>query len=82
MTIYELVGPYPGGALPPWLDVFATGLQLYRHRQWAEAAQLFEEVLRLKPQDRPSQVFVKRCRSFVKTPPPSDWQAVAMVEAN
>ncbi len=82
MTIYELVGPYPGGALPPWLDVFATGLQLYRHRQWAEAAQLFEEVLRLKPQDRPSQVFVERCRSFAKTPPPPDWQAVAMVEAN
>ena len=82
MTIYELVGPHPSGGPPPWLDIFATGLELYRQRQWAEAAQLFEEVMRLKPQDCPSQVFVKRCRSLAKKPPPPDWQAVATVEAN
>ena len=82
MTIYELVGPLPSGGPPPWLDIFATGLKLYRQRRWAEAAQLFEEVMRLKPQDCPSQVFVKRCRSLAKKPPPPDWQAVAMVEAN
>ena len=80
VTIYELVGPFPRQGLPPWLGSFATGLLAYRQQQWDEASQAFEEVLRLKPGDRPAQVFLKRCRSLAEKPPPSDWQAVYLVE--
>ena len=80
MTIYELVGPYPREGFPPWLDFFATGLTAYRNRQWEEASQAFQEVLLLKPGDRPAEVFLKRCRSLAEKPPPANWQAVFILE--
>jgi len=80
VTIYELLGPRPPDGKPPWLDYFAAGLQLYRTRQWEEASQAFNEALRLKPHDRPSQVFLGRCRFFAVAPPPSGWQGVFVLE--
>jgi adenylate cyclase len=81
VTIYELIGnSLPEGSYP-WLDYFAAGLQAYRSRQWEEASQAFNEVLRLKPQDRPTQVFLGRCRFFSAAPPPADWQGVFVLNA-
>jgi adenylate cyclase len=82
LTIYELVGPFPREGFPPWLDFFATGLTAYRNRQWDEASQAFQEVLRLKPGDRPAEVFLKRCRSLAAKPPPANWQAIFILEPN
>jgi adenylate cyclase len=82
MTVYELVGPYPPEGFPPWLDAFAAGLKAYRGRQWDRAAQAFQEVLQLKPGDRPAGVFLKRCGSLARTPPPSEWQAVFVLESS
>jgi adenylate cyclase len=76
VRVYELLGSLPPDGLPPWLDHFAAGLQAYRHRQWEEASQAFGEVLLLKPGDRPTQVFLGRCRFFAVAPPPSEWQGV------
>jgi adenylate cyclase len=81
VTIYELLGPYPPEGPYPWLDYFAAGLEAYRRREWEEAAQAFNEVLRLKPNDRPTQVFLGRCRFFAVAPPPLDWRGVFVLEA-
>jgi adenylate cyclase len=76
VRIYELLGSFPPDGLPSWLDHFAAGLQAYRNQQWEEASRAFGEVLLLKPGDRPTQMFLGRCRFFAVAPPPSDWQAV------
>jgi adenylate cyclase len=76
LAIYELVGPYSRQEVPPWLEVFALGLSAYRNREWDSASKSFRKVLHLKPGDRPTQVFLKRCLSFKEAPPPSDWQGV------
>jgi adenylate cyclase len=76
VRIYELLGSFPPDGLPSWLDHFADGLQAYRNQQWEEASRAFGEVLLLKPGDRPTQMFLGRCRFFAVAPPPSDWQAV------
>ena len=81
LTIYELVGPHPRQGFPPWLDAFATGLTAYRNCQWDKASQAFQEVLHLKPEDRPAQVFLKRCRSLAEAPPPPDWQGVFILKS-
>jgi adenylate cyclase len=81
VTVYELLGAYPPEGNYPWLEYFAAGLQAYRQQQWEEASQAFNEVLRLKPHDRPTQVFLGRCRFFAVAPPPSDWQGVFVLDA-
>jgi adenylate cyclase len=81
MTIYELVGPYPPEGFPSWLDTFAVGLQAYRSRQWDKASHAFQQVLQLKPGDRPAEVFLERCSSLARTPPPPEWQAVFILES-
>jgi adenylate cyclase len=81
LAIYELVGPYSRQVSSDWLEAFAAGLKAYRNHEWDEASRSFREVLHLKPGDRPAQVFLKRCLSFAKTPPPSDWQGVFILES-
>jgi adenylate cyclase len=80
VTIYELLGPHPPEGRYPWLDYFAAGLQAYRQRDWEEASQAFGEVLRLRPEDRPTHVFLGRCRFYAVAPPPPDWQGVFSLE--
>jgi len=81
VTIYELLGSFPPGGTPSWLRHFAAGLQAYRQQQWEEASQAFGEVLLLKPGDRPTQVFLGRCRFYAVAPPPSDWQGVFVLDS-
>jgi adenylate cyclase len=81
VTIYELVGASPSQGALAWLTAFAGGLEAYRRRQWQEATRAFEEVLHLKPGDRPAQVFIERCRSYAADPPPPDWQGVFILES-
>ena len=78
VRIYELLAK--AGELPPeWeplLRAYARGLDLYRRRQWQEAAQSFQQALTHRPQDRPSTVLLERCRGFLAEPPPEDWDGV------
>ncbi len=48
-------------------------LACYRRRDWAEALRLFEEALRLWPDDGPSRVLAGRCRQYREAPPGEDW---------
>ncbi|MBU1297976.1 MAG: tetratricopeptide repeat protein, partial [Bacteroidetes bacterium] len=51
-------------------------LALYRQREWQKAIKKFEEVLTVKPDDYPSKNYIERSISFLKTPPPEDWDGV------
>ena len=81
VTIYELLGESPPEGKYPWLHYFAAGLEAYRQRQWEKASRAFNEVLRLQPHDRPTQVFLGRCRFFAAAPPPLDWRGVFVLDA-
>ncbi|MFZ2086997.1 MAG: adenylate/guanylate cyclase domain-containing protein [Desulfobaccales bacterium] len=80
VAIYELIGLPPPEGPPAWMAAFAAGLLAYRQCQWPEATRAFEEVLHLKPGDRPAQVFLERCRSLAAAPPP-DWQGVFVLDS-
>lgn len=75
VTIYEPVGITTG------IDSrnaaqFNRAIALYRARQWQEASQIFEAVLREVPGDRPCEIYIERCRFFEKNPPPQEWDGV------
>ncbi|MBL27574.1 MAG: hypothetical protein CMM50_08515 [Rhodospirillaceae bacterium] len=78
VRLFEVLGKHPID--PDWAEAvkqFEDGLFAYRRRQWSTAAAYFEEVLRWIPGDRPSEIFLDRCRRFAVTPPPEDWGGVA-----
>jgi adenylate cyclase len=80
VTIYELVWAAPGEDVPLWLTSFEEGRAAYLARDWQEAARHFEEVIRLKPQDGPATLYLRRCRRYQEVPPPPDWQGVAVLD--
>jgi adenylate cyclase len=60
---------------------FTEGLVLYRERHWEAAAARFSGLLERWPGDGPSQLYLKRCRQFAASPPPSEWDGVTVMES-
>ena len=53
-------------------DAFAA----YQKRNWELAIQLYKKVLETKPSDMVANLFISRCETLIKEPPPSDWDGV------
>jgi len=80
VTIFELIWSAPGEPMPLWHSAFQAGRAAYLERNWSQAALHFEEVIRLKPEDGPAALYLRRCREYGETPPPPDWQGVTVLE--
>ncbi len=55
---------------------FEEALKLYRSRNFRDSKAIFKELRGLDPDDLASQVYIDRCKSFIATPPPVDWDGV------
>lgn len=55
---------------------FWAGLAAYKQRDWSQAITLFEEALHHDPHDKPSQIYIERCRQYLRQPPPNDWDGI------
>jgi adenylate cyclase len=66
VRVYELLGkePLPGQAAAQ-AELFAAALAAYRSGHWAAAATLFGQLLAMMPADRPSQLYLERCRQHL-----------------
>jgi adenylate cyclase len=49
---------------------------LYRDRRFTDATAKFFGALKASPDDKASQIYIKRCEQFLVTPPPPDWDGV------
>jgi adenylate cyclase len=76
VTIFELVWAAPGEPTPLWLSSFLEGRAAYLERNWQQAALYFEEVIRLKPEDGPATLYLRRCRRYLEVAPAPDWRGV------
>jgi adenylate cyclase len=77
VRIYEIIGP--ADSAPQWAELiqyFDAGLAAYRARDWQRAIADFERALRVRADDGPSELYLRRCREFLRTPPPPEWEAV------
>lgn len=81
VLLYELVGVK--GRLDPVsqeaFQRYREGLALYRQGRWSEAAREFEGGAHLLPRDGPCRVMASRCRDFLESPPPSDWDGAFLI---
>ncbi len=58
------------------IEAYEKGLQAYQKRNWDRAADYFQQVLALRPEDGPSRTLLKRCREFRHHPPDRNWKGV------
>ncbi|MDI6752546.1 MAG: adenylate/guanylate cyclase domain-containing protein [bacterium] len=54
------------------INIFLSGLMLYRQRRWGEAAKIFESIL----SDGPARIYYTRCQEYIAMPPRDDWDGV------
>jgi len=55
---------------------FEKGLMAYRSKQWDEGIREFEEALKIRSDDGPTKLYLRRCRLFQKKTPSPKWDGV------
>jgi adenylate cyclase len=58
------------------VEEFQAALADYRNRQWPRALQTFQAILEKQPQDGAAKLYVERCQTLEKNPPPDNWDGV------
>ena len=62
-----------------FIRAFEYAAGYYQRRDWEKALQLFQNCLQMRPEDRPSNIFLERCQGFLINPPPNDWTGVIVL---
>ena len=58
------------------LQEFNEGRKYYKLMMFEEAKQCFFNALKIDKDDGPSQVYFARCKHYLESPPPEDWDGV------
>jgi len=53
-----------------------AGIKLYQQQKFEKALRAFESHLKQFPNDKLAQLYIERCRQYLETPPPKDWDGV------
>ena len=77
-AIYEVVSDASETtpALVDLVQVYERGLKAYQACEFHQAVELFQEVLKIDPEDGPAQVLLSRCAWYMRNPPEQDWNGV------
>jgi adenylate cyclase len=73
--------PSVGEQTPTWLTTYEQGIELYRSRQFTDAAAAFCDVLGAVPEDYLGQLYLKRCQELITNPPPPEWDTVFVMKS-
>jgi adenylate cyclase len=64
------------GPITSVLEHYTKGLECYKERDYVTAIEHFQKGLQYIDNDGPCLTYIKRCQTFLETPPPSDWDGV------
>jgi adenylate cyclase len=81
--VYESLGHHTEHSFPGMARVVAlyeAGFAHYQRRDWVAAIASFTDALALAPNDKPSRVFLDRCRYYARHPPADEWNGVWIME--
>ncbi len=74
--IYELIGFKNDTVKQNLVIRFEHALTLYFANDFSRAMKYFIDLQQDYPRDRPTEIFIERCRQFLKNPPPDNWGGV------
>ncbi len=80
ITIFELMGYKFDNKKVKLKQKFEEALYLYRNRNFMKALELLQDLQKTFPYDGPINVYIERCKKFLKTPPPLDWDGIFIAE--
>ncbi|KAJ1561181.1 hypothetical protein HK405_004680 [Cladochytrium tenue] len=83
VAVFELLGRAGdplSAAVQQGAQLYARGLEMYRRRQFAEAAEVFRHAVEVAD-DGPSRTLAARCDKFAADPPPPDWNGVYVADS-
>jgi adenylate cyclase len=63
-----------------YLRLYEQAMSLYRQRDFAAAAELFQRSLQLVPDDSLAAIYVERCAALQQERPPEDWNGVYVMK--
>jgi hypothetical protein len=66
----------PGHLSDELLKIYEQALSEYRAKNFHQAKGLFNQCLKINPEDGPSKLYADRCDVFIEFPPPEDWDGV------
>ncbi|MEW6712114.1 MAG: adenylate/guanylate cyclase domain-containing protein, partial [Candidatus Riflebacteria bacterium] len=84
VAIYEILAYHTPETFPgigEVLGLFKDGLSAYRARKWDAAIRLFQDCLKINPEDRPSALYIERSQYLKTTPPPEDWSGIWIMDS-
>jgi adenylate cyclase len=67
--------------LADFLGYFRNGIAAYRRQQWDRALAAFQQSLKLRANDKLSQIYVDRCEEMKRNPPGEDWNGVWVLKS-
>lgn len=78
VDVFTVMGEGAGQtvSLPLWLARYEEGVRLYREREFAAAAKMFEQSLQREPGDFLSAMYLRRCKELLLDPPDESWNGV------
>ncbi|MDR0511895.1 MAG: CHASE2 domain-containing protein [Treponema sp.] len=79
VQIHELISTneYAAPEEKRLVEVFHQAIDCYEKRNWKEAMEAFRESLSIEGDSgNPSEVYLKRCQSFLVNPPAENWDGV------
>jgi adenylate cyclase len=79
VSVFEILDYHHAETFPHLMDVvnqFNDGIAKYRAARWDAAIKAFGGALRLNPNDKLSEIYIKRCEELKKIPPAGEWDGV------
>jgi adenylate cyclase len=86
VRIYQLLDTMENKDAPEherWSEMirsFQPAFEAYRNREWELACGLFAQHMILFPEDTVGRLYIRRCETFIATPPEPAWDGVFQME--
>ena len=61
-------------------EIHNKGMDLYYSREFSAAGDCFKEIISAIPQDYPAEMMLESVNSYLKDPPPENWDGVKVME--
>ncbi len=77
--VYEILDYHTETSFPNMteaLSKFRDAMEGYQAARWKEAKKAFDEVLKLNPSDKCSQVYTDRCDHLIANGDPDNWDGI------
>jgi adenylate cyclase len=80
VKVYELYDETANGVAEGY-DIFREALKIYQSRDFEGALKLFTECKNVLENDKPTSIYIDRCRQYIQFPPPEDWDGVFIAKS-